>query len=422
MPDVNAQAPAWDRFLSEGWGKALTVLPVAAAPGSPLLEDGLAALHKVLTGGQYKMSVDGQPVAKALIPQEEIHCRSAEELVALLDRLKALHGGEAVTVSAHNLQAHSAALYFKARTFLKPLIDALGLPGGGINTFAISGMYRETSVGIHCDPCDIFLFPLHGTKTIYGWETDKFIGTVEDLQAFEADGAVLKGEPFEPHLGDATCVHAQPGEVIYIPARYWHINVLEQAQSSLAVGFSLFSNRSAGEIVLPVLNRAVKAPAHAMAFKSFPRPAVAIGDSVKTVALPEGAESFLHQVRQAMSLNLMQRSSGSGFLTGTPRRADAGRSLSGTWRLRDRLSAIHTLRDPIDPDTKIYVAANGSLGKVNRHEAMEAAIHRLNAGDPVSVNSEQLHAGAADLKDLIGFLHSCDAVVEVASESEKSIA
>jgi hypothetical protein len=409
----------WEALFRNSWGRRLAVLSVADESERPTLEDGLSILAATLKDGPYKISVDGAAVFDPVLPPH-LQCSTGDDLASLMNTMLALFNGEMITISAHNLQSLSSDLYFKARKFLAPVTAKFGLPGGGINTFTIAGKYRSTSVGIHCDPCDIFLFPLFGSKTIYGWETSKFIERVSDLEALERDGAVLEGEPYERHLDGAQCVHAKPGEVIYIPAKYWHINVLDKAEPSIAIGMSLFSNRSAGELVMPVLNRALKDPKHSTAFKSFAPPQIGIGESIDKVAHVEGAEGFLQDLRRALVLNLMQRTSACGFVTGTPHDNQSPTPTIGAWRLRDEQSTIIAFVDGSLDEDHMFLAANGALCKTGRSVTVQSIINRLNAGESVSIPARAVDVDGDEMIDLLGFLRRCKAIVEVRTGMEHS--
>jgi len=409
----------WEALFRDSWGRRLAVLSVADESERPTLEDGLAILAATLKEGTYKMSVDGSSVLHRVLPPH-LQCSTGDDLASLMNDLLALFKGEMITISAHNLQSLSSDLYFKARKFLAPVTAKFGLPSGGINTFTIAGKYRSTSVGIHCDPCDIFLFPLFGSKTIYGWETSNFIERVSDLEALERDGAVLEGEPYERHLDSAQCVHAKPGDVIYIPAKYWHINVLDETEPSIAIGMSLFTNRSAGELVMPVLNRALKDPKHSTAFKSFAPPQIGIGESIDKVAHVDGAAGFLQDLRRALVLNLMQRTSACGFVTGTPHDNQLPTPTIGTWRLRDEQSTIISFVDGSLGENHMFLAVNGALCKTGRSVPVQSIISRLNAGECVSMSAGVVDVDGVEMMDLLSFLRGCKAIVEVRKGMERS--
>lgn len=404
---------SWEELFCDLWGRRFGVLSVADQSERPTLKDGLSILAAVLKNGQYKMSVDGTSILEPVLPPN-LQCSIGDDFTSLMRTMLTLSNGEMITISAHNLQSLSPDLFFKARNFLAPVIAKFGLPGGGINTFIIAGKYQSTSVGIHCDPCDIFLFPLFGSKTIYGWETSKFIDCVSDLEAFQKDGAVLENEPYEGHLDGAQCVQANPGEVIYIPAQYWHINVLDKSEPSIAIGMSLFSNRSAGELVMPVLSRILKDPKHSVTVKSFVSPQIGIGESIDNVSHVDGAEVFIQDLRKALMLNLMQRTSACGFMTGIPRDTALPSPTIDIWRLRDEQSSIISFVD----GGNMFLATNGSLCKVHRNADIKSIIDRLNAGESVFIPSRIMDSSESEMVCLLNFLRSCKAIVEVHTEIE----
>ena len=401
---------SWEAFFRDAWGRRLAVLSVEEQVERPTLEDGMALLAAILSRQQYKMSIDGKAILNPDLPPHQPF-QTSEDLISLLNNMLIAFDGEEITISAHNLQSLSSDLFFKIRAFLAPITDRLGLPSGGINTFTIAGKYKSTSVGVHCDPCDIFLFPLFGRKTIYGWETSKFIQRITDIDVFEKDGAVLAEEPYERHLDCAQRVQAGPGEVIYIPAKYWHINVLDMVEPSIAIGVSLFSNRSAGELVTPVLSYAVKDEKYLNAFKSFALPQIGIGESIGKVEHVEGAEGFIQNLRKSLTLNLMQRASACGFVTGTPHDDESPAPTTGTWRLRDAYSAIHSLADEDLDGDHMYLAVNGALCRTDRSLVLESIIKCLNSGESVSMASHI--ADGDEVSNFMSFLLRSKAIVEV---------
>ena len=126
------------------------------------------------------------------------------------------------------------------RKLFAPFVRTRGVSIPGINAVVIGGIYQSTWIGLHNDHCDTFLVPLIGSKEMHLWPPGYFAPAAKPaMQGLNGDCLghrnVGRDLPFGQHLT------VKAGQILHIPAGWWHYNLLPCAQLTLTLSIGVFS-------------------------------------------------------------------------------------------------------------------------------------------------------------------------------------
>ena len=136
----------------------------------------------------------------------------------------------------------------RARKFLHPLL--VELPNQRcFELVTFVGNYDKTPFGIHKDELSIFHFVVEGRKRFYFWPSDYFTG--QDDPRLHSD--------FETLRRDALVLEAEPGDLIFWPASFWHIGEsVGGLTSTVSIGLaSLHPAKDIWKLLLTKMEEAV---------------------------------------------------------------------------------------------------------------------------------------------------------------------
>lgn len=135
-----------------------------------------------------------------------------------------------VMLMASGVQAVSRDLWLWATAVLKPLFLQVGLPPYGAEIGIFGGNYESTTLGVHTDAVDVFMFVVKGRKAIRVWEPAVLTPALARKHAFDYSSIA------------SSALHLVPtaGEAAYWPAGHWHIGESSGIALSLniALGYS----------------------------------------------------------------------------------------------------------------------------------------------------------------------------------------
>lgn len=115
----------------------------------------------------------------------------------------------ALVISAFH--SYRFALWRSEREFFAPLWRHAGLPITGAITTLFHGNYESTPVGVHRDRFATFMIPVEGRKRMRFWTARPWADAVSTLPDYRG------------HLAGSFVVEAEPGDVLYWPADYYHV-------------------------------------------------------------------------------------------------------------------------------------------------------------------------------------------------------
>lgn len=139
----------------------------------------------------------------------------------------------------NHLQRHcEMTTWFCIRTWLDRLYSVVGIPSGASDIVAFLGNYPETPFGVHYDDANVFIFVITGRKHFLLWPPQFFNPIDFD---YDPEMKSLKNLDYTDYAKEAIRINAEAGDIIFIPAHYWHVSVFN-TNSSLAISIGLFNN------------------------------------------------------------------------------------------------------------------------------------------------------------------------------------
>jgi len=148
----------------------------------------------------------------------------------------------------NNLERVSHALAEQLGLFLSSMFSVRGIPIGGVEQVSFAGNYSSTAFGIHEGFEHAFLCHFGpGTKHFYCWSQGTYLK--------------LTGGSRAPTFGDFTdwlrfgeLFIMEPGDILYLPARVYHVGC--QSEYSLSVALPLYTyplKRFVAKVIVPSL-------------------------------------------------------------------------------------------------------------------------------------------------------------------------
>ncbi|SDZ27515.1 Cupin superfamily protein [Lysobacter sp. yr284] len=306
-------------------------------------------------------------------------------------------------------------LWRSERAFFAPLWREAGLPVTGAITTLFHGNYESTPVGVHRDRFATFMIPVQGRKRMRFWTRKPWREAISTLPDYRA------------HLDSSFLVEAEPGDVLYWPADYYHVgeSVDGGVSTSVNLGVPRHEHRPVYELedLMVDLGRADAQidPAAQLLRAALPAGLAVLAptrigaDGVLAEALPPALQAALGSVRamaappalrarvRAVSL---QRLAAGGFEP-PPARAPARAFAADA-----RVALIETVLRRRERGGWRFAAHGHGLRVDGDAAAERALLARLDAGAPVPVR-ELLRGRAGERRAaaaLLAWLDECRAL------------
>jgi hypothetical protein len=267
---------------------------------------------------------------------------------------------------------------------------------------------------LHNDSCDTFLFPLYGKKRMMIWRPEYF-----DAMALEKKSA-LNGVCFGhidigPYAKDAVIHEVSAGEILFIPAGWWHYNKLEDLETTLTLSVGMFSHGTAQEFCKNPMKASIASKAANASLGTIPQLSTRVFQSLSGIELPQQAAQFIDSIRDNCKLQMLLKLSANGIIR--DRATEGG-------------SASVSLDTPIAgrPDSPLFlIALDGDSGllfaagemiRVSNFRQVHNLVTRLQTGAPFNPHTlvdeaEQEH----EFLELLQWLNACAAVDVLRHES-----
>ncbi|MFM9607109.1 JmjC domain-containing protein [Streptomyces niveiscabiei] len=111
----------------------------------------------------------------------------------------------------HRFHAFSHPLWDRARRFYAGLWERVGRPEHSAGSTMFHGSYEHSPVGVHQDRFSTFLYCVRGTKRMRFWDGRPWTEPVHTVL------------DYQPYLASSFVAEAEPGDLLYWPARYHHV-------------------------------------------------------------------------------------------------------------------------------------------------------------------------------------------------------
>ena len=225
----------WDSFFElVGSGRPF-ILP---APNQLLRKNEIfKLLMREIKGGSVTVNADGKIRQSAKLGDNEI---AVEQYERFLRDAVENNSCEEITFTSDYCLKNGCSVTQAVRLFFEPFYSNRGLTFPGVNAVVIGGCYKSTWIGLHNDHCDTFLYSALGRKKMYIWPPSYFEPASQPLVQ-GLNGDCLGHVDVSGELKDAHCFDVKAGELLYIPAGWWHYNLLSSPQPTLTLSLGLFS-------------------------------------------------------------------------------------------------------------------------------------------------------------------------------------
>ncbi|WP_103529328.1 JmjC domain-containing protein, partial [Streptomyces sp. SM12] len=207
-------ALGWDTFAARHWDRGPVLFKGVASPPftrdevfacavaacedgrghsmPPGVEFGVGRNHPLSPMGRLPRAEDGSWDGYARRMRDELH-------------------GERHSLVISGFHTHHHPLWQRERAFYAGLWSRVGQPLTGAITTLFHGNYSHSPVGVHKDRYATFMFALEGRKRMRFWHRRPWehqVSTVVD---------------YERHLPSSFTAEADPGDLLYWPASYYHV-------------------------------------------------------------------------------------------------------------------------------------------------------------------------------------------------------
>ncbi len=254
---VNCFFPhGWTRFIETYWDQAPMVARSATAYPITTGEEIFDCLRRL--GRQFRLDGD-RPTdlpTHERSPQAE-NCRSYvkllfdnkrllgtavesllpyssdQDLISYFSRIREAAGNSGVLLYVTDFQLYAPELWERICSFLLPLYEKVGMPGGYADIELFMGQYDTTSGGVHRDTGANFHFVVSGEKTMHVWPRTTFWRTANGPN----DQRVSAFDPmaWKNHLEDADTLDAVAGDMFYWAPNHWHVGELPAFSASINI-------------------------------------------------------------------------------------------------------------------------------------------------------------------------------------------
>lgn len=217
-PDLHIRESLdWAAFVRDDWDRR-PVLFKGVAHGRPFALDEVFRSALAATA-RSRRRLPGEPDnslvtlgrLQQLDPTPWMPRREDESMAGYRQRMLETLGERRYALVISAFHSYRFALWRSEREFFAPLWRHAGLPITGAITTLFHGNYESTPVGVHRDRFATFMIPVEGRKRMRFWTARPWAEAVSTLPDYRG------------HLAGSFVVEAEPGDVLYWPADYYHV-------------------------------------------------------------------------------------------------------------------------------------------------------------------------------------------------------
>lgn len=195
------------------------------------------------------------------------------------------------------------------RSVLRELLPYAPLPPGKITCDFFIGNYAKTSFGAHKDPVDNLMFMISGKRTMLMWDDDTWknqLGNPPDDTHIVLD--------YEKFRSASMCCTLEPGDLLYWPARCWHVGENNELSASFNVDFDATDQDVLKDLILrDALAEAVKMLGKQL-YADAGRPSEYHTGRQAETELPTAYSRVMHQMQAALFSRNLDKELTSGWL------------------------------------------------------------------------------------------------------------
>lgn len=393
----------WAEFFARAGNGAPAVFRSHGVAHDFSLADGLELADAIALAGDMAVNVDGKLCLDPRLPRRIAPSADLDEYIGQLARM---NDGAAVTFTRDYCLRYSRKLSKKCGAFFSEYVERTGIGLPGFNAVFIAGRYKETWIGLHNDFCDTFLIPLRGRKKMYLWPPDYF-SAPEIPDVVGMNGVCLGKTDVIAFLQDATLLDVEEGDLLFIPAKWWHYNLLDTEETTVTLSFGAFANETVAQSLSRAVETVVSELSNEVNDRFLPPPVIGI-NTLEDVPLPAHWQSFLTRLRCDLAARILRISSSRGLIATALDRPE-GIEVRSTTRV------IPIPHMPVYLVTLVaehgVVFANGKVRQLCWSQTSKALVDRISSGKaftlydicPVCVQKD-------DLAELVAWLAAVGAI------------
>lgn len=251
-PVVKLDSHFWQGFHKNIWQKNAVVIKNVSTPLLQmdadyvfnLLVDYSARCRKLKTLSGLKFFVDGQRQYDEDVLQI-LPIKKDKSFVGYHARMNKLFSDYCL-VCDELLQVNKSKKNLLT-SFTDELYKHVGFPNRFSEMGLYIGNYKKTPFGVHVDACDVFSFPVVGTKNFRIWKPDYI----------KKNKSLIESHSYEKHKKNSLLLTAQPTDMIYWPSSAWHIAESDGSFSS-TWSLGVWVDKTHAEVISEVFNDIIK--------------------------------------------------------------------------------------------------------------------------------------------------------------------
>lgn len=280
------------------------VIPSSIIKTNSIFEFGdiIELANKIYASGNYALNIDGSYiVGGGKLPNRRI---TKKNYVDYFIQAASLNNGNSITLTRDYCLSYSRSISTSTKNFIQGYINYNGVPISGVNAVFISGKYKSTWIGLHNDFCETFLFTIKGKKNMKVWPPEYFNKISQSFNPV-LNGICIGHCDISKYEKDSITFEIEEGELFFIPANWWHYNILPEEQVTFTISLGIFKNIKYGEFVKKEVDSIIQTELlnnDSVCFRPPPKSNI---HSLNRITLPQPIENFIEELRERIAVKLL---------------------------------------------------------------------------------------------------------------------
>lgn len=238
----------WDKIstLTDDFRRPCVIRAVDTQAQPLCIDDALDLARKVVDAKDMSVNINGDLRPDAIVPDSRPG--SLQEYKNFIADILRANGANTVTLTRDYCLKYSSHVAMKVCAFMSGYVQRRGVPYPGVNAVLIAGKYAQTWIGLHNDHCNTFLFAFYGTKRLLLWPPEYF--SPDSFPQRKALNGICFGYVnVSTHASAAEVFNMAAGDMLFIPANWWHYNQMDKADITLGISIGVFENGSVESLI-----------------------------------------------------------------------------------------------------------------------------------------------------------------------------
>lgn len=396
--DGDTMTVFWSEFARlSADGRQPAVLSVAEFV-EPLFSaaDGVELMGALFRAGDLSFNINGRLSADFTSAEAP---STPSEYSEFVDYLMRVNKAESITFTRDYCLKYNPRIANRISRFLYNYVSEFGIPNVGINAVFIGGRYKTTWIGLHNDFCNTFLIPAFGRKKMFFWPQSYFQGNQLNRKP-SLNGICFGHVDIAPYREDAIVLEAKPGEILFIPANWWHYNELPTPELTMALSIGVFDNGTVSGLVQKAVSAALNLEASEDAETgALPIPGGLLSADLSEITVDAKVDRILERSRYLLRLQALLAASCNGVL-GRSAYRPASFKIDAHRYQGHQHSPVYLVTER---EYFLLVAA-GAIRRVSNQVAINRLVDYVNSHTPFGLESLQLEENLSALDEIKSIL------------------